>query len=214
MEHSILADKILVEQYVNGNEKALEVLIARHKSKIFTSIYMFVQDHYVAEDLFQDAFIKAIIELRNRKYQEEGKFISWIMRIAHNLCIDYYRRTRRKPTISTSNDCDIFSILKFSTANPEDVIIRNEGHEKIRSILQRLPPEQREIVILRHWAGLNFKEVSELTQVCISTALGRMRYALLNMRKMLNELETNELKTAPTKHHISVKKQEKLSALV
>lgn len=167
----------------------MELLIRRHKTKVFTSIILFVRDHYLAEDLFQDTFMKAVRKLRAGEYTEEGKFLPWIMRIAHNLCIDYYRRVKRSPQITTSDGYDIFEVLKFSNGNPEKEYMRKQSHEKIREMVNRLPSEQREVVILRQWADLSFKEIADITGVSINTALGRMRYALINMRKMKEEYQ-------------------------
>jgi len=189
MENTLVTDEALVQQYVRGHEPALELLIRRHKNKVFTSIFMFVRDQYVAEDLFQDTFMKAVRTLRAGEYTEEGKFLPWVMRIAHNLCIDYYRRVKRTPTVTTSDGYDIFDILKFSNGNPEKEYIRKQSHEKIREMMERLPDEQREVVILRQWSELSFKEIAEITGVSINTALGRMRYALINMRRMKEEYQ-------------------------
>ncbi|HYV90421.1 MAG TPA: sigma-70 family RNA polymerase sigma factor [Chitinophagales bacterium] len=187
MQDTPISDEALVQQYLQGNEPSLELLIRRHKSKVFTSIFMFVRDRYLAEDLFQDTFMKAVRKLRSGEYHEEGKFLPWVMRIAHNLCIDYYRKTKRMPMITTQDGSDIFSVLKFSNGNPEKEFMHKQSHEKVREMIDRLPIEQKEVVILRHWADLSFKEISDLTGVSINTALGRMRYALINMRKMQEE---------------------------
>ncbi|MBA3647692.1 MAG: sigma-70 family RNA polymerase sigma factor [Chitinophagales bacterium] len=187
MQTQILNDEALVLQYMNGNEQALEILVRRHKSKIFTSIFMFVRDQYLAEDLFQDTFIKVVRKLRASEYQEEGKFLPWVMRIAHNLCIDYYRKTKRMPQITTADGFDIFNVLKFSDGNPEKLVIRQQSHNKVREMIDRLPGEQKEVVILRHYSDLSFKEIADITNVSINTALGRMRYALINLRKMQKE---------------------------
>jgi RNA polymerase sigma factor (sigma-70 family) len=187
MQSTLISDEALVNQYMQGNEQSFELLIRRHKNKVFTSILMFVRDRYLAEDLFQDTFIKAVKKMRSGEYQEEGKFIPWIMRISHNLCIDHYRKTRRMPLITTEDGVDIFNILKFSNGNPEKEYLRTESHEIVRMLIDRLPVEQKEVVILRHWADLSFKEISDLTGVSINTALGRMRYALINIRRMKEE---------------------------
>jgi RNA polymerase sigma factor (sigma-70 family) len=187
MQDTLIADEVLVQQYIGGSEQALELLVRRHKSKVFTSIFMFVRDRYLAEDLFQDTFMKVVRKLKSGEYQEEGKFLPWTMRIAHNLCIDYYRKTKRMPMITTEDGSDIFSVLRFSTGNPEKELIRKQSHEQVREMIDRLPEEQKEVVILRQWAELSFKEISDLTGVSINTALGRMRYALINMRKMQEE---------------------------
>ncbi len=187
MQNTIISDETLVHQYIQGNEQSLELLIRRHKSKVFTSIFMFVRDRYLAEDLFQDTFIKAVRKLRSGEYHEEGKFVPWVMRIAHNLCIDYYRKTKRMPMITTDDGVDIFSIMKFADGNPEKEFLRKESHEIVRKLIDQLPVEQKEVVILRHWADLSFKDISDLTKVSINTALGRMRYALINIRRMQEE---------------------------
>jgi RNA polymerase sigma-70 factor (ECF subfamily) len=184
MQTQVLNDEALVLQYMNGNEQALEILIRRHKSKIFTSIFMFLRDQYLAEDLFQETFIKVVRKLRAGQYQEEGKFLPWVMRISHNLCIDFYRKTRRTPQIVTPEGFDIFNVLQFSDGNPEKMVIRKQSHERVRAMVDQLPVEQKEVVILRHYAELSFKEIAEITNVSINTALGRMRYALINLRKM------------------------------
>lgn len=187
MQTQVLNDEVLVLQYMHGNEQALEILIRRHKSKVFTSIFMFPRDQYLAEDLFQDTFIKVVRKLRAGQYQEEGKFLPWVMRIAHNLCIDYYRKTKRTPQITTPEGFDIFNVLQFADSNPEKMVIRKQSHQKVREMVDNLPNEQKEVVILRHYADLSFKEIADITNVSINTALGRMRYALINLRKMQRE---------------------------
>ncbi len=181
------SDQQLVAQYLEGNEAVLTKLVERHKSKIYTAILMFVKDRYLAEDIFQDTFIKVIDTLRSGKYKEEGKFLPWVMRIAHNLCIDYYRKVKRVPTITNSEDFDIFEVLNFTDDNAEKSMIVKETKQKVRSLVEQLPEEQKEVVILRHYAGLSFKEIAQLTGVSINTALGRMRYGLQNMRKVIAE---------------------------
>ena len=187
MQVHVLSDKQLLGQYMSGNEAALETLISRHKEKVYTSILFFVKDHALAEDIFQDTFIKVIDTLRSGKYKEEGKFLPWVMRITYNLCIDHFRRQKRTPTITNSDGYDIFNVLKFSDGSAEDDMIRDQTRNKVRKLIDQLPAEQREVVILRHYSELSFKEIAELTNVSINTALGRMRYALINMRKMIAE---------------------------
>jgi RNA polymerase sigma-70 factor (ECF subfamily) len=184
-----LSDHELVSQFLKGDETSLAELIDRHKSKVFTSIIMFVKDKYLAEDLFQDTFIKVVDTLRSGKYKEEGKFLPWVMRIAHNLCIDHYRKVKRIPAVVNNEGFDVFEILKFSEKNAQDEMIQDETREKVRALVEKLPPEQKEVVVLRHYAGLSFKEIAQLTDVSINTALGRMRYALQNMRKVISEKE-------------------------
>ena len=187
MQVHVLSDKQLLGQYMSGNEAALETLISRHKEKIYTSILFLVKDHALAEDIFQDTFIKVIGTLRSGKYKEEGKFLPWVMRISYNLCIDHFRRQKRTPTITNSDGYDIFNILKFADGSAEDDMIRDQTRKKVRKLIDQLPVEQREVVILRHYSELSFKEIAEMTNVSINTALGRMRYALINMRKMIAE---------------------------
>jgi len=182
-----LPDQALVNQYIAGDEAALQCLVERHKERIFTAIVMFVRDRYLAEDLFQETFIKVVNTLRSGHYNEEGKFLPWVLRIAHNLCIDHYRRTKRTPTITNSDGFDIFNVLKFSDETAQDRIARDETYNRVRNLLAYLPEEQREVVVLRHYHDLSFREIAEKTNVSINTALGRMRYALINLRKMIEE---------------------------
>ncbi len=180
-------DQELVKMYVKGQEQALAELLRRHKQKIYTSILVFVKNDVKAEDIFQDTFVKIIESLRRGKYYEDGKFLPWAMRIAHNLCIDNYRKSKRTPTVTTSEGYDIFNIMEFSSDdNGEDMMVKSEAKNKVRGLIDDLPPEQREVVILRHYADMSFKEIAEMTDVSINTALGRMRYALINMRKMID----------------------------
>jgi RNA polymerase sigma factor (sigma-70 family) len=187
MQVDVHSDHVLIGQYLTGNEQALECLIARHKDKVFTSIYFIVRDQALAEDVFQDTFIKVIDTLRSGKYKEEGKFLPWVMRIAYNLCIDHFRRKKRTPAVTTSDGQDLFNLLDFADSNAEDDVIRDQTRAKVRQLIDQLPEEQREVVVLRHYAELSFKDIAEMTGVSINTALGRMRYALINMRKMIVE---------------------------
>ncbi len=184
-----LTDKELILEYLQGNDKAFEILLNRHRDKIYTSIYLFTKDHDLSEDIFQDVFIKIIDTLRKGKYNHEGKFLQWAMRISYNLCVDNFRRSKRRTKISATETFDIFDVLESKDDNMETTIIKSQLHTKVRSLVDRLPAEQREVVILRHYADMSFKEISNLTRVSINTALGRMRYALINMRKMANETE-------------------------
>jgi len=185
MQLSQVNDKDLIIQYLEGNHKAFEILLNRHRNKIYTSIYLFVKDRDLAEDIFQDVFIKIIDTLRKGKYNHEGKFLQWAMRISYNMCVDHFRREKRRTKVSPSETFDIFDVLESKDDNRETAIIKNQLHSKVRELVDQLPPEQREVVILRHYADMSFKEISQLTQVSINTALGRMRYALINMRKMI-----------------------------
>jgi RNA polymerase sigma factor (sigma-70 family) len=182
-------DNQLVISFQQGNNNALEVLINRYKDKIFTSIYILVKDKYLAEDLFQDVFIKVIDTLRKNAYNEEGKFLPWAQRIAHNLCVDHFRKVKRTPTITTSDENDIFGHIKVVNNEADTAIIKSQSHDKVRTILDLLPDEQREVIVLRHYADLSFKEIASMTNCSINTALGRMRYGLLNMKKMMTEKE-------------------------
>lgn len=182
-----LTEQELVLSYMNGNNESLSVLIERHKDKIFTSIYMLVKDKYLAEDLFQDVFIKIIDTLKAGRYNEEGKFLPWALRIAHNLCVDHFRKVKRSPSIKTSDNNDIFEVLNFSEAGAEHEIMQGQTRDRIRQMIDLLPEDQREVIILRNYADLSFKEIATLTNSSINTCLGRMRYALLNLRKMMTE---------------------------
>lgn len=184
------SDHELVQVYISGQEAALEELIRRHKSKIFTSIYMLVKDEYLAEDIFQDAFIKVINTLKAGKYNEEGKFLPWVLRIAHNLVIDHFRKDKRAPVITNGDGFDIFDVLGFYDESIEEKMVREQTHKDLRRMIQLLPSEQKEVLIMRHYGEMSFKEIAEITNVSINTALGRMRYALNNLRKMM---ETKEL---------------------
>lgn len=184
-----ISDQDLVKQYRDGNEAAIEELLRRHKSKIFTSIYLLVKDQYLAEDIFQDAFIKVINTLRTGRYNEEGKFLPWVIRIAHNLVIDYFRKEKRTPTITSADGTDILNLIQVHEESAEERMLREQTHADLRRMIQHLPDEQKEVLIMRHYAELSFKEIAELTDVSINTALGRMRYALSNLRKMMNVKE-------------------------
>lgn len=193
MQVTPLNDQQLIASYLEGDERAFEELLSRHKQKIFTSIYLFVKDQALAEDIFQEVFIKIIDTLRKGKYNHEGKFVQWAMRISYNMCVDYFRRTKRRPKVSPTETFDIFDVLQVTDDNAEQRIIRSQTHDKIRKLVDMLPAEQREVVILRHYADMSFKEISKLTRVSINTALGRMRYALINIRKLVEEREMSLL---------------------
>ena len=193
MKVTPLNDQQLIAEYLKGNERAFETLLSRHKEKIYTSIYLFVKDTALAEDIFQEVFIKIIDTLRKGKYNHEGKFVQWALRISYNMCVDYFRRSKRRPKVSPTETFDIFDVLQNPEPNAEQTIIRSQTHDKIRSLVDQLPAEQREVVILRHYADMSFKEIAKLTRVSINTALGRMRYALINIRKMVEEREVSLL---------------------
>ena len=184
---TLLSDQQIVRMYIDGDSNALSTLVNRYKDKIFTSIYLLVKDKYLAEDIFQDVFIRVIDTLKGGRYTDEGKFLPWAMRIAHNLCVDHFRKVKRNPTIRTSDDRDIFEVLNFSEAGVDTRIMAEQTSDKVRKLIDLLPEDQREVIILRHYADLSFKEIAQLTNCSINTALGRMRYGLLNMRKMMTE---------------------------
>ncbi len=189
MQTNLCSDRDLIRLYMSGDEQAFETLLNRHKGKIYTSIYMFVRDTDLANDIFQETFIKVIDTLRTGKYNEEGKFLQWALRISYNLCVDFFRKNKRRATVAPSEDFDIFNFAKVAESNEEDNIIRNQTHTKIRQLIDALPEEQREVIVLRHYVDLSFKEIADLTNVSINTALGRMRYALINIRKMISEYQ-------------------------
>lgn len=187
-------DQELVNQYINGEESALATLVQRHKRRIFSYIMLTVKDRAVAQDVFQDTFFKVINTLKKGQYNEEGKFLPWVLRISHNLIIDTFRRDKRMPTISggTNEDgegFDIFSILPMEDKNAEQSLVQSQIRKDIRKLVEKLPSEQREVLMMRHYYDMSFKEISEQTNVSINTALGRMRYALINLRKMIEEKE-------------------------
>lgn len=185
--HLLSTDADLVQSFQKGNNYALEILVNRHKDKIYTSIVILVKDKHLAEDLFQEVFIKIIDTLRANKYNDEGKFLPWALRVAHNLSIDHLRKVQRTPTIKTSDDHDIFEVLNFIDNSADKGIVKSQSHNLLRGMIDKLPAEQREVIVLRHYADLSFKEIAEMTSCSINTALGRMRYALVNLRKMIEE---------------------------
>ncbi|MBD8488675.1 sigma-70 family RNA polymerase sigma factor [Echinicola sp. CAU 1574] len=181
-------DSELIAQYRNGSEAAFEVLVDKYKSRVFTTIYMIVKDQGVAEDLLQDVFVKVIQTLNSDRYNEEGKFQPWLMRIAHNLAIDYFRKMKRYPSIVMEDGSNLFNTLKFAEANVEDQKVRDETHALVRDLIDELPEAQKQVLIMRHYMDLSFQEIADQTGVSINTALGRMRYALINMRKKLKQI--------------------------
>lgn len=187
MEKVQVSDSELVTLYIRGNEKAFEKLVQRHKSRIYTTIYLIVKDQYVAEDLLQDTFIKAVDTIKGGRYNDEGKFLPWIIRIAHNLAIDYFRRDKRYPNVVFEDGSNVFNTLDFSEDSVESIQIRQETHEQLREMIQRLPDVQKQVLIMRHYEDMSFQEIADATGVSINTALGRMRYALINLRKQFNQ---------------------------
>jgi len=182
---SKLTDNDLINLFVAGNVNALEVLVLRHKDKLYTSILFLVKDKYLAEDIFQDVFIRIIDTMRSGRYTEEGKFLPWAMRIAHNLCVDHFRKVKRTPTIRTGENHDIFEVLNFTEDSAEDKMMKKQSHNRVKDMLDQLPEDHREVIILRHYADMSFKEIASVTNCSINTALGRMRYGLINLRKMM-----------------------------
>ncbi len=185
MNPSLLNDSVLVTLYKNGNEKAFELLVKRYKSKVYTAIYLIVKDSYTAEDLLQDTFIKAVTTIKTGRYNEEGKFLPWLLRIAHNLAIDYFRRDKRYPTIVMEDGSNVFDTLEFSEDSAESIQIKQETYARLRTMIENLPAVQREVLIMRHYGDMSFQEIADATGVSINTALGRMRYALINLRKQM-----------------------------
>jgi len=182
-----VTDQELIGRYLAGNQSSLEKLIRRHKNRIFAYILMIVKEKELAEDLFQDTFIKVINTIRSGSYKEEGKFIQWAMRIAHNLIIDHFRKSKRIPTIENRDDFDIFEKVRIPVESIEERIITEQIHKDVKKLIDYLPKEQREVLIMRHYGDMSFKDIAEVTNVSINTALGRMRYALINLRKLVEE---------------------------
>ncbi|MCO5249364.1 MAG: sigma-70 family RNA polymerase sigma factor [Chitinophagales bacterium] len=198
MNSVAIKDKELIHSYLKGEISSLNTLINKHKHRVFTSIYLLVKDKFVADDLFQETFIKVIDSLDSGKYKEEGKFLPWVLRVAHNITIDYFRKTKRNPSFINSEDNNIMSSIKDEDV--EHFQSTNSLEVSIKALIQHLPAEQREVLVMRLYAELSFKEISEITKVSINTALGRMRYALINLRRMIEErnsivgIDYNQLK--------------------
>ena len=184
MEYPI-EDSILVQDYISGDEKALEVLINRHNQRITSFIYSKVLDRDVTEDIFQDTFIKVIKTLKKGTYSEEGKFLPWVMRIAHNLIIDHFRKNKRMPRFEGNEEFNIFSVLGDDKLNAEKQLIKDQIDSDLSKLIEELPDDQKEVLVMRIYRDMSFKEISENTGVSINTALGRMRYALINLRKII-----------------------------
>ena len=182
-----LPDSLLVHNYVEGDENSLTVLINRHQSKIFGFIYSKILDKDISNDIFQDTFIKVIKTLKSNSYNEEGKFLPWVMRIAHNLIIDHFRRNKKMPMFRETEEFSIFSIMSDDSPSIENKIIREQVEVDLRKLIEELPADQKEVLIMRMYQDMSFKEISEITGVSINTALGRMRYALMNMRKVIDK---------------------------
>jgi len=187
MKKNELSDGELVTLYKGGNENAFAQLVRKHSSRIYTTIYLIVKDSYIAEDLLQDTFIKVVDVIKSGRYNEEGKFLPWVLRIAHNLAIDFFRREKRYPTILMEDGSSVFNTLAFSEESVESVKIQRETHAILRDLIQQLPETQKEVLLMRHYMQMSFQEIAETTGVSINTALGRMRYALINLRKQMQK---------------------------
>lgn len=187
-----LNDNELVQQFIEGDQKSLEVLINRHKSRIFSYILLIVKNQELAEDIFQETFIKVIRSLKRGKYVENGKFVSWVLRIGHNLIIDHFRKIKLQGTVSNdSTDVDIFNSQRFSEETIEDQMVIDQILNDVKELVKELPEDQQQVIYMRHYMGLSFKEIAEQTDVSINTALGRMRYALINLRKLIQKKNLN-----------------------
>jgi RNA polymerase sigma factor (sigma-70 family) len=183
-----LEDQELVKKFLNGDKSSIEVLIKRHKNKVYTYISLTVKNQHLAEDIFQDTFIKVIKSLHEGKYKDNGKFLSWVIRIAHNLIIDHYRKEKQINTYSNEDyEADIFNSRRLADGNVEEFLIQDQITSDVRRLIEELPDDQKQVILLRHYGGLSFKEIAEQTDVSINTALGRMRYALINLRKLIKE---------------------------
>jgi RNA polymerase sigma factor (sigma-70 family) len=181
-------DSELIAQYRNGSEAAFDLLVDRYQSKVFTTIYLIVKDQSVAEDLLQDVFVKVVQTIHSDRYSEEGKFQPWLMRIAHNLAIDYFRKAKRYPTILMEDGSNIFNSLQFAEPSIEDHRVREETLEMVKKLIEELPEAQKEVLVMRHYLNMSFQEIADQTGVSINTALGRMRYALIHLRKKMKQL--------------------------
>ncbi|MCB0698664.1 MAG: sigma-70 family RNA polymerase sigma factor [Chitinophagales bacterium] len=181
------SDAQLVQSYINGDTAALESIIYKYKDKIYTAIYMLVKDQYTAEDIFQDTFLKIIRTIKSGRYSEQGKFLPWAMRVAHNLCMDHFRKVRQQVQVTLSDGTDITDLLSGDDDIASSRIEKRQTHQSIRDLIDQLPEEQKEVIVLRIYADMSFKQISQLTSVSINTALGRMRYGLINLRKMIED---------------------------
>lgn len=187
MQNFVLSESELVADYINGNELALEKLIYRYKNRVYSFIYNKVEDRDITEDIFQDTFIKVIHTLKNGNYREEGKFLPWVLRIAHNLIIDYFRRNKKQNLVHANQDFDMFDFIADNSLSAEYQIVKEQVLSDVRKLIDELPQDQQEVLMMRLYRDLSFKEIAEETGVSINTALGRMRYALLNMRKLIEK---------------------------
>ncbi|MFC3880164.1 RNA polymerase sigma factor [Algoriphagus namhaensis] len=188
-------DSVLIRQYRNGHDEAFDVLVDRYQSKLFTTIFLIVKDQGLAEDILQDVFTKVVKTLNSDKYNEEGKFQPWVMRIAHNLAIDHFRKAKRYPMIVMEDGSSIFNSLQFAEETFEDKQVREETIELVKKLIEELPPAQKEVLVMRHYMDMSFQEIADQTGVSINTALGRMRYALIHLRKKMKQLNVAYDKT-------------------
>jgi RNA polymerase sigma factor (sigma-70 family) len=181
-------DYELITEFINGNERSIELLIIRHKNKVYSYINLYIRNRDISDDIFQDTFLKVVQSIRQGKYQDDGRFLSWVMRIAHNLIIDHYRHLKQSGIVLTEDfNPELFSSVRLLDESIEDTLLKRQVLADIRKLIGELPADQREVVIMRHYTGMSFKEIADMTGVSINTALGRMRYALINMRKMMAE---------------------------
>lgn len=181
-----LDDYDLIKQYLGGQSSSLEILINRHKNKVYSYILMVVKNRELAEDIFQDTFIKVIRSLHSGTYKEEGRFVSWVMRIAHNLIIDFYRKEKHLKVVSSDDsEVPLLNSSKFSDLTVEESLVNFQINSDVKKLVEKLPEEQKEVIMLRFYFDMSFKEIAEQTQVSINTALGRMRYAIINLRKLM-----------------------------
>lgn len=181
-------EKELIRSYLNGNHSSLQILIKRHQNRLYSYIFLLVKDKQLADDVFQDTYVKVINTLKQGNYRDEGKFIQWVMRIAHNLVIDHFRKSKKVNFVeSQNNDYDVFDTIRLTDPSIEEQLVNNQIHSDVKKLLHYLPDEQKEVIVLRCYAGLSFKDIADQTDVSINTALGRMRYALINLRKLIEE---------------------------
>ena len=187
-KENLLSDNDLVQRFIGGDQYSLEILIQRHKGRVFSYILLIVKKQALAEDIFQETFIKVIRSLKRGKYTENGKFVSWVLRISHNLIIDHFRKEKLKGTVSNDSlDVDIFNSQRFSEDTIEDQMVNTQILSEVKDLIKELPDDQQQVIIMRHYLDLSFKEIAEQTDVSINTALGRMRYALINLRKLVEK---------------------------
>ena len=187
MKKYSVSDSKLVSLYKEGKEAAFEQLVNRHRARVFTTIYLIVKDEYIAEDILQETFIKVVKTIKSGRYNEEGKFLPWVMRIAHNLSIDHFRKNKRYPTVVMEDGTSVFNTMEFSEDSAESLQIRKDTHTLLKQLIKELPEAQRQVLTMRHYMDMSFKEIADATGVSINTALGRMRYALINLRKKMEK---------------------------